>query len=185
VRRVRVCGFTPEPIEVQTAAATGFEVIEAIGRQLKALAPDPVLGPKQVALVGYRTFEDMAAPLKDGDVVVVPAFAGAKKGLFQILLGGILVGLSFFIGGPWLSSFLLKLGAMLVLGGLSQLLNKTPKADGDSNEESRYLGAPKNTVAIGTRVPVIYGRYQHGGHYLAYDVNAIMVNPYGAEEEDD
>jgi predicted phage tail protein len=185
LRTVRVWGFTPEPIEVKTAVATGFQVIEAVGRQIKELAPDPVLGPKQIVLVGYRTVEDLAGPLKDGDVNIVPLFAGAKKGLFQILLGGLLVALSFMVGMPWLSSFLLKVGALMVLGGISQLLNPTPKADGDGNDESRYMGPPKNTVQIGTRIPIIYGRYQWGGQYLSYDVNAQMVIPYGAEDEDD
>lgn len=174
-----VHGFTPEPVEVQTAATTVLEIIESIGRQLPCLAPDPFLGPKQIEVVGYRTVEALAGPIEDDVVQVVPAFHGAKSGLGQILLGGLLVALSFVPGMQFAAGFLLKVGAMMILGGLVQYLNPTPKADNGGSEKALYLGSPKNTVQIGTRIPILVGRRKWGGQYLSFDINAVQVRPYG------
>lgn len=182
MRRVIVHGFTPEPVEVQTAADTALEIIESIGRQLPCLQADLFLGPKQVEVVGYRSVEDLAGPLKDDVINIVPSFIGAKSALGQILLGGLLIALSFVPGLQFFSGFLFKVGALLILGGLAQLLAPAPMNDSTS-AKAMYLGAPKNTVQIGTRVAILVGRRKWGGHLISFDINAVQVRPYGGPEE--
>lgn len=173
-----IYGFSPEPIVVQTAAATALEIVESIGRQLPQLRADPILGPKQIEVVGHRSVEALSMPLQADEIEIVPAFVGAKSGLGQILLGGLLVALSFVPGLQFFSGFLLKMGAMMILGGLAQLLNPTPKQDKGDREESRYLGAPLQTTKIGTRIPILYGRRKWGGHLLSHQVDAMQVKYY-------
>jgi predicted phage tail protein len=60
---------------------------------------------------------------------------------------------------------------MALLGGLAQLLAPQPEDDKDELR-NRYLGAPRNTVAIGTRIAIPYGRRKIFGHYLSFDINA-------------
>ena len=74
------------------------------------------------------------------------------------------------------ASLLMKVGALALLGGLSQLLAPTPEAEEEQNR-SAYLGAPGNTVKIGTRIPILYGRHKVYGHFLSFDINAIEYNP--------
>lgn len=178
-RTVRIHGFSLEPITLEIVAETALEIIESIGRQVPELQSDWRTGPKRVQIVDHRTLEELMTPLKSEIIDVVPDFTGNKSGLGQILLGGLLVALSFVPGiGTFAAGILMKVGAMLILGGLSQLLNPTPKLDGDNdNTKSRYLGPPKTTVASGTRIPILVGHHRVGGHFLSYDINARLVRP--------
>lgn len=103
--------------------------------------------------------------------------AGGKFG--QILLGIALVAVA--IQFPNIAAFGVALapqiflaGAMMVLGGILQLLVPVPNAN-DSSQKSRYLGASANTTTIGTRIAYIYGTRKHGGQYLSFDVDAVDI----------
>ena len=43
-------------------------------------------------------------------------------------------------------------------------------------EASKYLGADQNTVKIGTRIPLLYGKHQAFGHYLSFNVDAKDIS---------
>jgi predicted phage tail protein len=75
---------------------------------------------------------------------------------------------------------LFNLGAAMLLGGILAFFNtpKRDKKDGAANK-SYYLGAPKNTVDIGTRIPILYGRRKIGGHYLSFDISSIRTTAAG------
>lgn len=161
--------FHQGPIEV--AAATVAEAITLVTRQLTGFRPNAVNGRHRVLAVGCDKVEDLYRPAANGEVHLVPQFAGGKKGgLVQILLGAALVAVGFFTGMPWL----LQAGALMFLGGVAQLLMPTPSSEDD--KKSRYLGAPRNTVEIGTRIPILYGEDLVGGHYLSFDTDAIVTN---------
>lgn len=83
---------------------------------------------------------------------------------------------------PSLASSMLLTGAMMVLGGIVQML--TPVPETDSTEGSLYLGAGVNTVRIGTRIPILYGTRKIGGHYLSFDVDAKDIALEGDPNED-
>ena len=97
--------------------------------------------------------------------------------------GGSAVGLSAMwsatsatIGG----SIALSIGTSLILGGLLSLVSPTPRRDANASgqadpEASKYLGAQKNTVRIGTRIPIAYGECKVFGHYISFDSQAVDV----------
>ena len=71
----------------------------------------------------------------------------------------------------------------MIVGGLIQLLTPVPEIDtGEDGDGSKFLGSTKNTVKIGTRIPVLYGTRKWGGHYLSFDIDATNddeVSPLG------
>lgn len=118
---------------------------------------------------------------------------GGKAGFLQIAIGVIIIAVAIafvvFTGGAGLgviaalqaSSFAsaaVLAGAMMIVGGLIQLLTPVPEFDtgGDDTPGSQVLQASKNTVSIGTRIPVLYGTRKVGGHYLSFDVDAANEN---------
>lgn len=178
LRRVHLHGylaaFHEGPITV--AGNTVADIVEGVTRQLPGFAPHPVRGRHRIKVVGFETYESVHTPLSP-DVVeihIVPQLAGGKNGGFlQILLGAALLAVGFFLGpATFLGSTLMKVGALAILGGVTQLLSPSPEADSDEQTKSKYLGAPKNTVQIGTRIPILYGRHRVYGHFLSFDLNA-------------
>jgi predicted phage tail protein len=170
------------PSDFQCEVETAHEAIVALTSQFK-------LGGKrvQVRLVGYDSDAAVASPILSNELHVVPAFAGGG-GAFKIIIGIVLivvaVVLSVFTFGaatPLIgatTAFTIgMLGASLVLGGILDLTSAAPKTSnptGGDTTSNTYLGAPKNTVAIGTRIPLGYGRFQVYGQVLSYNV---VANP--------
>lgn len=161
--------FHEGPIEVN--ANTVAEAVTHVTRLLPGFKPNAIRGRHRVAVVGCDQVEDLYRPAKDGEIHLVPQFAGGKKGgLIQILLGAALVAVGFFAGIPWL----MQVGALMFLGGLASFLMPAPDSD-NKQEKSRYLGAPGNTVEIGTRIPILYGEDLIYGHFLSFDTDAIQT----------
>lgn len=161
--------FHPGPIEV--IAKTVAEAVTLVTRQIPGFRPNAIHGRHRAAVVGCDQIEDLYRPAKNGEVHIVPQFAGGKKGGFlQIVLGAALFAVGWFVGVP----FLVQAGALMFLGGIAQLLMPAP--DGEDQKKSRYLGAPGNTVEIGTRIPILYGEDLVYGHYLSFDTDAISTN---------
>jgi predicted phage tail protein len=177
-----LAGFDEQPIMIE--ARTVFELIEILSPQHPAFKADPVKGRTRIKVVGYDTEEDLHKYLDDVEVIhIVPQFNGGKAGGFlQILVGAALVAVGFFAFGAttWLGSMMMKVGALAALGGIASMLAPTPETPGQA-QQSGYLGAPKNTTAIGTTIPVLFGEHKVFGHILAFDINAIS---YKAEEDD-
>ncbi|WP_454287268.1 hypothetical protein [Rhizobium arsenicireducens] len=169
--------FHDGPIEV--SGDTVADIIEGLTRQVAGFAPDPIKGRHRVKVVGYEREEDLHTYLGPDvtEIHLIPQLNGGKQGgLMQVLLGVVLIGVGFMLGGP-LGSMLMKAGALAILGGLTQMLAPKPETDKDTGPTSIYLGAPKNTVKIGTRIPILYGRYRVYGHYLSFDINALEYKP--------
>lgn len=178
LRRIHLHGalksIHPEPIEIH--ASTVAEALKAISRQIPGLAGNAVTGPLRIKVVGHETIESLIAPSDAQDLHIFPQLNGGKSGgFFQIVLGALLIAASFIPGvGQVFAPILLKLGIMMVLGGILQLFN-TPKRDNKDKDEkkSHYLGPPKNTVEIGTRIPILCGEDKIGGHYLSFNIDAV------------
>lgn len=178
LRRIHLHGslksIHPEPIEIH--ATSPAEALKAITRQLPGFAGNAVTGPLRVKVLGHETVESLIAPGGEADLHLFPQLNGGKNGgFFQVLIGAVLIAASFIPGvGQVLAPILLKVGIVMVLGGILQMFN-TPKRDNKDSVEkkSHYLGAPKNTVAIGTRIPVLCGEDKIGGHYLSFQIDAV------------
>jgi predicted phage tail protein len=187
------------PKDLFFEVSTPAEAIKALGSQVKAMRPIPGQPRIQLRAVGYDTFDKLHSPFKSDTVELhlVPDFTGGKKGgLMQIIVGIIIVVVAVVAAIPtgggslvWGTGLLgttagtvAFAGAMMILGGVMQMLSPAPEMDldfGDSGAgdpaASKYLGAPANTVAIGTRIPMGYGYRRVGGHYLSFDVKAVDV----------
>lgn len=144
--------------------------------------------------VGYRVYnhrspvveaEQLHHPTGErGEIRIVPALVGAKRGgLAQILIGVALIGLSFVPGlqgvsvlGMNLAKAAFSIGASLVLGGIAQMLTPTPKSQKPSeqpqNAPSYVFNGPVNTTQQGQCVPVGYGRLVVGSAVISAGIRA-------------
>ncbi|MDY4280873.1 MAG: tail assembly protein [[Pasteurella] mairii] len=131
--------------------------------------------------------------LKDGQTVhFTPVIKGAKRGgVFQTILGVALIGASFFITGAGLLGGLITqagvfgMGVALTLGGVSQMLTKTPamgEVDDKEKKQSTSFSNLGNLVAQGRPVPLAYGQILTGSLVISqgvetFDVEEEMKNP--------
>jgi predicted phage tail protein len=152
-------------------------ILEAAQRVCTRLQSNGPLGRHRVTIPGVDCEADLDKPHDGSTVHIFPQLSGGKTaGLAQILVGGLLVGASFLIpGSGFLASSLFAFGAAFVVGGVVAMLS--PKPDDNLTSKSKYLGAPKNTVAVGTRIPIPYGKNRLYGHYLSFNVWARLVPP--------
>jgi predicted phage tail protein len=157
-----------------------MEALRALASQIDAFKRK--LNGKQypVAIVGFDSTESLLAETDVEEIHIVPAFQGGKSPFVAIGIGALLIGASIVFApalGVMVAGALFSTGVALALGGVMQMLSPAPVTDSPtrSNKDSKYLGAPGNTVAIGTRIPIIYGRQKVGGHYLSFDIQAKDV----------
>ena len=120
-------------------------------------------------------------------LTIVPLFEGSgggkKAGGIQIGIGILLITLLAFTGvgaavGAGMKSFLMGVGANLIIGGALQLLQKSPKADPTQGDKrSRFINGDKNTIKEGTPIPLIYGRQKVYPHILSFNIDSSDYNP--------
>jgi predicted phage tail protein len=177
-------------------ARTPSEALRAAFSQHKPKAPMP--GKRWVlSVAGCNSEAALQSPLAGDTLHVMPCMmgAGGKNGAFiQIAIAVVLIAVAFLLPAAWTLTFsiLVSTGVGMLAGGLIQLLAPQPKTNDpvssvtDSPEESRYLGAAKNTVDSGTRIPVGYGRNKLAGHYIHFDIEAepapILGQPPRADQ---
>lgn len=104
------------------------------------------------------------------DIRIAPVVIGSKKaGLFQTILGAVLVVASIWMPGLSIaaSNILFAAGASMAIGGVSQMLS--PQTSGLSSKQSAdnrasyAFGGVTNTTSQGNPVPVLYGKRRMGG----------------------
>lgn len=135
-----------------------------------------------VRLLGHNSQASLYSPLRVAELHVVPEFSGGGGGFVKIVIGAVLIAAAvvatYLTGGaasPLLAmaiSTAFGLGISLVLGGLLELLSPAPKNTANQNLQSVYLGAPQNTTAIGTFIPIGYGRFPVYGQILSFALEA-------------
>ena len=167
------------PIEV--VAGTVAEAIQCVTQQVKGLRPNPVTGYTRIQVAECDKVEQIFEPTDLQEIHLLPQLNGGKRGGFiQILIGAALVGASFLIpgAGAFLGGILLKVGALMILGGVLQMMRQPARDNAQSaaTNRSHYLGVPGNTVAIGTRIPILYGRRKIGMHLLS--INLASTSGY-------
>lgn len=165
----------PEPIEVE--ADTIAEALMVL-QQLPKLAREDGQ-PHPVTVKGVDSDVALFAETTLEEIHVYPRLGGAggRGGLSQILLGVVLVAVSFIVpaaglaGGLITKGSLALFGSSLILGGILQMLTPMPEEQGEQ-QSSNFLGASANTVRIGTNITLAYGNVKLGGHYLSFDVDS-------------
>lgn len=119
------------------------------------------LAPEELGLQGRDAEEIRIAPIIQGS---------KQGGLFQVVLGAVLVVAGVFTGGltSGLGIALMAGGAALALGGVVQMLSPTAKTGSldrneDGNNPSYGFGSAVTTIAQGNPYPVLYGEREIGG----------------------
>lgn len=129
--------------------------------------------------VGAATLADaeqLRDPSSAGEVIrIIPAVAGAKSGLGQVLLGVALIaaavlmpvgafgfGSAVLFGTTTVASLTGSIGVAMALGGVAQMLAPKPKhqagSDADDAQKQSYVfSGPINTSQQGVGVPIVYG----------------------------
>lgn len=113
------------------------------------------------------------------DIRIAPVLAGSKQGgIFQAILGVVLIAAGVFTGGvtsAW-GMALIGAGAGMAIGGVVQML--APQAQGLSdsssadNKPSYAFGGPVNTIAQGNPVGLLYGHRRIGGAIISGGIYA-------------
>jgi len=144
-------------------------------------------------------FSDLFLPLGQHDLVIAPVISGSKSVVKAVIGVGLVLATGGFgagfaqgtlFGSSFLGSIGAKLGAALIISGVSDYLSPQPQlpsfdfdaplggftggAGGitrgsDGSQSYAYTGAA-NTVGLGKTIPVVYGKALIGGHVLSTDI---------------
>lgn len=126
-------------------------------------------------LVGKEAIsvDDIHNPSGKDVIKFVPVLQGAGgNGTFQFILGAALVVAAFTIAQPF-ASYLIPIGASMMIGGVAQMLTPVPSLSGqDSNNQpdnkpSYTFNGAVNTSAQGYPVPIGYGRMMVGSAVIS------------------
>lgn len=121
--------------------------------------------------------DDLGYPVTGEVIKIIPVVIGSKRaGALQTIMGAVLV-----VAGAVLSYFfpvaagvgaaMMKVGAVMALGGVIQMLSPqaaglASKQDAD-NQASYAFGGVTNTAAQGYPVPLLYGKRRIGGAIIS------------------
>jgi len=165
------------------------EIINGFCKQTGAFDVGPNEEKHHVRVHGFDDEDSLYSPLPvdTEELHLIPDIRGGKGGGFlKVVIGVVLIAAAILLppvglaAGVTLNSIVFGIGASLVLGGLLELLSPAPQVDtlpeNQDPEASKYLGADQNTVKIGTRIPLLYGKHQAFGHYLSFNVDAKDVS---------
>lgn len=158
-------------LDVQTPA----EAVRALSVQLKGFA-EAVRGGEFFVLRGKEKIEEHELIMSMGcaeELHIVPVAVGSKNnGVLKVVLGVVLIGVSFAVAGWSLAGMsniafgsitaghLLAMGAGMLLNGLGQMLSPTPTIDSNERPDSKpsYLfSGAQNLEEEGNIIPLIYG----------------------------
>ena len=156
------------------------------------------MNPKyyQVRIGNYEISKDeLDFPIGQQDIHIVPVISGAGSGFRNVLIGGLLIGASFFFPGAGLfgtTSFagaaagagigtaigtgLSAIGAGLVLQGVGEMLYPTQTPEFEDNPQISFnFSGTQNTARAGTPVPIVYGEIFTGSVVISGDVDTEAV----------
>ncbi|MEO6825089.1 MAG: hypothetical protein ABI167_10285 [Nitrosospira sp.] len=108
----------------------------------------------------------------------VPIVTGAGGGIGKIILGALLIAISFTPFGLPAAPFLQGAGLSLMLGGITELLSPRPKkVDQNVRQDgtSYFFDGPVNTTTQGVPVPLIYGRCLVGSQAISTKVTVDQL----------
>ncbi|KFK97196.1 MULTISPECIES: tail assembly protein [unclassified Serratia (in: enterobacteria)] len=119
------------------------------------------------------------------EIRIVPVIIGSKQaGVFQTILGAVLVGAAAIMSGGLGAAFAVKglagamamTGTAMALGGVVQMLSPMQGGlamrESPDNKPSYAFGGPVNTIAQGNPVPILYGKRRIGGAIISAGIYA-------------
>lgn len=178
----------------QYQVSTPAEAIRAMMATIKGFKQAMIDGGQYRVSVGRKIDLDLthtAAPVSDKESIsIIPVVAGSG-GFGKVLVGAALV--SFAVFAPYASTTLFagtaaattvgaiagNLGIALILGGVSELLFKPPKApemaERPENMPSFMFNGAVNTTRQGNPVPVCYGRMIVGSQVISAGLSVEQI----------
>jgi predicted phage tail protein len=130
--------------------------------------------PGYHVFVGKRNVgkNDLSVPVSDAAIRIVPVVAGAGHGVFQTILGAVLV----VVGAYFDQSWLVNIGVSMVVGGIAQMLIRPPGPATPANNQASYcFNGPINTTAQGNPVPICYGTMIIGSQVVSAGLSVEQV----------
>lgn len=164
----------------ELAVASPAEAIQALCVLLKGfrreLLESKDKGIAYAVFAGKRNLskDELELPPGRGEIRIAPILVGSKRGgILQTIVGAVLVVVgavvSYFGGG--LGAPLMKFGAVMMLGGVIQMLSPQPSGlsarDSPENGASYNFNGPVNTSAQGNPVPLLYGELEVGSAVIS------------------
>lgn len=161
--------------EFKLAVESTREAVKALSVQVPGFEQFMLNAHEQgLAFAIFQDDENISEDQIDFDtgakvIKIVPKVmgAGGDSGVFQLVLGAILIAASFIPGiGQAAQVALIGAGAGMAVGGIAQML--MPKADTqdqnqDGNRSNFGFGGAVTTIAQGNPVPILYGQREVGG----------------------
>ena len=171
-------------------AATPAEALRALMLQIDGLRDHIAAGMYQVRFqkqdMSEVSLKDDMSQVGGGVLHIVPRVTGAGK-WGQVIAGAVLIVAGYFITGlsyGWaapVGGAMVKMGFAMVVGGVAQLLTKTPSMDnlqGNGEKASRNTSFSNvdNTVAQGSPVPLLYGTGYVGSRVISQGIESRRVD---------
>ena len=113
------------------------------------------------------TDKELDVPVGQQEIKIVPVAVGARKGFGRFLLGAVLIGAAFAVGGGVFGAALAKnlgaislvknVGVYLALNGAAEMLTPTPDNTSFDDPNSFTFNGILNTINAGVAIPVVYG----------------------------
>ncbi|MDE9447707.1 tail assembly protein [Xenorhabdus bovienii] len=168
--------------EYKLAVSSPIEAIRALSVMIdgfeKFLLTARERGLTFAVFIGKRNISRDELELSgEGDIRIVPVIIGSKKaGIFQTILGAVMVVAGVFAWAtPWGVPLVMS-GVSMMLGGVVQMLSPMPgglaRREDPDNKPSYAFGGPVNSIAQGNPVPIGYGRRRIGGAIISAGIYA-------------
>lgn len=173
--------------EFRLAVVSPADAVRALCAQLKGfrreLATSHERGIKYAVFIGTRNVgvQELDFPPGGAAIRIAPVLVGAKSGgLFQTILGAVILAVAYFNPGGFLSGPMLTaaygVGASMALGGVIQMLSPQQGGlstrDAPDNGASYNFNGPVNTTAQGNPVPLLYGEMVVGSAVISAGIYA-------------
>jgi len=176
---------------LEADVATAAEAVRMLAANFPGLEKHMADQHYRVTVGSYDlTLDEIHDPAGQQDIMIVPVIAGAGA-VGRILLGAALIVGAFFTGGATIglfglaapvlvSSVLFKVGALLLLGGVAQLLSPVPTipqgagSDNDPRKTFNFSGI-QQTSRQGVPVPCVYGLTLVGSVVISAGVDTVQV----------
>lgn len=162
---------------------TAYEVLRNLANKYKKQLKAPLdIGKWKIKVKDYEEVESLYVPLYTKEFHIYPIFRTAKSQWVQIGIGAVLSVAAWATGGLAAAGFwgfvgkaAFWAGVSLMTNGVVSLLTPQPTMDVQESQNSKYLGTPGNTTAVGTRIPIGYGLYKVSGHFISYNINSTQL----------
>jgi len=176
---------------LEADVATAAEAVRMLAANFPGLEKHMADQHYRVTVGSYDlTLDEIHDPAGQQDIMIVPVIAGAGA-VGRIILGVALIVGAFFTGGATIglfglaapvlvSSVLFKVGALLLLGGVAQLLSPVPTipqgagSDNDPRKTFNFSGI-QQTSRQGVPVPCVYGLTLVGSVVISAGVDTVQV----------